>query len=547
MLRWRRQEQVGVLPTMRTHSRQASHFRREFQVAGAVLALAFQELGSIHLLALNLQIRRNHQLDSNVFCDIDTVMSTGNKYIQEHSARLEDLFITRRQFLQRAGMGLGMLGLTALLSEELARSSASGEEVANLLPRRAPLPAKAKHVIHIFAQGAPSHVDTWDPKPTLTQYDGKTIPGMEGVAMASPFKFEKKGRSGIEVSEVFPKLGELVDDLAVVRSMYTDIPAHEVATVFMNTGSTRLARPSLGSWVLYGLGTENQNMPGYISLRPGGTPSGGSANWQSSFLPGVYQGVSINTKLPGVHQLIQNIRNQYTSLPEQRRQLDLVHKLNELHSQNLQKDAQLEARLQAYEMAFKMQTEATDAFDLNREPPEVRNAYGRTPQANQLLIARRLIERGVRFVQVWAGGWDHHQDIEERLPERAREIDQPLAALIADLKQRNLFESTLIIWGGEFGRKPVRDRNGNDNPGRDHNAKAFTTVLAGGGVKGGTIYGATDEFGAAAMENKVHIHDLHATILALLGFDHQKLTYRYNGRDFRLTDVSGQVVKSLIA
>jgi uncharacterized protein (DUF1501 family) len=194
-----------------------------------------------------------------------------------------------------------------------------------------------------------------------------------------------------------------------------------------------------------------------------------------------------------------------------------------------------------------MQTEATDAFDLNREPPEVRNAYGRTPQANQLLIARRLIERGVRFVQVWAGGWDHHQDIEERLPERAREIDQPLAALIADLKQRNLFESTLIIWGGEFGRKPVRDRNGNDNPGRDHNAKAFTTVLAGGGVKGGTIYGATDEFGAAAMENKVHIHDLHATILALLGFDHQKLTYRYNGRDFRLTDVSGQVVKSLIA
>jgi hypothetical protein len=532
---------------MRTHGRQASHFRREFQVAGAVLALAFQELGSIHLLALNLQIKRNHQLDSNVFCDIDTVMSTGNKYIQEHSARLEDLFITRRQFLQRAGMGLGMLGLTALLSEELARSSASGEEVANLLPRRAPLPAKAKHVIHIFAQGAPSHVDTWDPKPMLTQYDGKTIPGMEGVAMASPFKFEKKGRSGIEVSEVFPKLGELVDDLAVVRSMYTDIPAHEVATVFMNTGSTRLARPSLGSWVLYGLGTENQNMPGYISLRPGGTPTGGSANWQSSFLPGVYQGVSINTKLPGVHQLIQNIRNQYTSLPEQRRQLDLVHKLNELHSQNLQKDAQLEARLQAYEMAFKMQTEATDAFDLNREPPEVRNAYGRTPQANQLLIARRLIERGVRFVQVWAGGWDHHQDIEERLPERAREIDQPLAALIADLKQRNLFESTLIIWGGEFGRKPVRDRNGNDNPGRDHNAKAFTTVLAGGGVKGGTIYGATDEFGAAAMENKVHIHDLHATILALLGFDHQKLTYRYNGRDFRLTDVSGQVVKSLIA
>jgi hypothetical protein len=471
---------------------------------------------------------------------------SSDKYFQEHAPQLEDLFITRRKFLQRAGMGFGMLGLATLLGEELLNSKAMADEAATLSPHIPPLPAKAKHVVHIFAQGAPSHVDTWDPKPALAQYDGQTLPGMEGVAMASPFKFEKKGKSGIEVSEVFPKLGELVDDLAVVRSMYTDIPAHEVATVFMNTGS-RLPRPSLGSWVLYGLGTENQNMPGYISLRPGGTPPGGTANWQSAFLPGVYQGVSINTRLPGLHQLIQNIHNPYTPLTEQRRQLDLVHKLNELHSQNLQKDAQLEARVEAFEMAFKMQTEATDAFDLSKEPPAMRDLYGRTPQGNQLLIARRLIERGVRFVQVWAGGWDHHQDIEERLPERAREIDQPLAALITDLKQRNLFESTLIIWGGEFGRKPVKDRNGNENPGRDHNAKAFSTVLAGGGVRGGTIYGATDEFGAAAVENKVHIHDLHATVLALLGFDHEKLTYRYNGRDFRLTDVSGQVVKNLIA
>jgi hypothetical protein len=247
------------------------------------------------------------------------------------------------------------------------------------------------------------------------------------------------------------------------------------------------------------LGTENQNMPGFISLRPGGTPPGGTSNWQASFLPGLYQGVSIDTKSPGVNQIIQNIRNQYTPLAEQRRQLDLVHQLNELHSQNLQKDAQLEARLQAYEMAFKMQTEATDAFDLRKEP------------------------------------------------ERAKEIDQPLAAFITDLKQRNLFDSTLVIWGGEFGRKPVKDRNGNDNPGRDHNAKAFTTLLAGGGVRGGTVYGATDEFGSAAVENKVHIHDLHATILALLGFDHQKLTYRYNGRDFRLTDVAGQVVTPVLA
>jgi hypothetical protein len=476
----------------------------------------------------------------------DTPPARDNKYISEHTPRLEDLFLTRRKFLQRAGMGFGALSLAALLGDEWLAGEARADSLMTLAPRSPHFPAKAKQVVHIFAQGAPSHVDTWDPKPALKQYDGQTLPGMDGVAMASPFKFERKGRSGIEVSEVFPKLGELVDDLAVIRSMYTDIPAHEVATVFMNTGS-RLSRPSIGSWVLYGLGSANQNMPGYISLRPGGTPPGGSSNWQSSFLPGIYQGVSINTKVMTMDRLIENIKNPYTPLPEQRRQLDLVHKLNELHSQDLQKDAQLEARLQAFEMAFKMQTEATDAFDLNKEPAEIRELYGRTSQGNQLLIARRLIERGVRFVQVWAGGWDHHQDIEERLPERAREIDQPLAAFITDLKQRSLLESTLVIWGGEFGRKPVRDHNGNDNPGRDHNAKAFTTILAGGAVRGGTVYGATDEFGAAAVENRVHIHDLHATILALLGFDHERLTYRYNGRDFRLTDVAGQVVRNVIA
>ena len=474
-------------------------------------------------------------------------MSTGNKYLPDHAPRWDDYFATRRQFLQRTGMGFAALSLAALFGEDIfGWSSARADQIATLLPREPHFPAKAKHVVHIFAQGAPSHVDTWDPKPELTKFDGKTILGSEGVAMGSPFKFSKRGKCGIEVSEVFPKFGDMVDDLAIIRSMYTDIPAHEVATVFMNTGSTRLARPSVGSWVLYGLGTENQNMPGYVSLRPGGTPPGGSSNWQSAFLPGVYQGVSINTKVPNVNQLIENIRNPYTPISEQRRQLDLVHKLNELHSQNLQKDSQLEARLQAYEMAFKMQTEATDAFDINKETQAVRDLYGRTTQGNQLLIARRLIERGVRFVQVWAGGWDHHQDIEDRLPERAKEIDGPLAAFITDLKQRNLFDRTLIVWGGEFGRKPVRDRNGNENPGRDHNAKAFSTVLAGGGVRGGTVHGATDEFGAASVQDKVHIHDLHATILALLGFDHQKLTYRYNGRDFRLTDVAGNVVKSVI-
>ncbi len=468
----------------------------------------------------------------------------------EHSAKPQDFFLTRRQFLQRAGMGFGALSASALLADHLFAPPASALEAAAnpLAPRKPHFPAKAKHVVHIFAQGAPSHVDTWDPKPALEKYDGKEIQGAGGgVAMASPFKFAKHGKSGIEVSEVFPNLAKCVDDLAIIRSCYTDIPAHDVATIFMNTGSLRLARPSLGSWTLYGLGSENQNLPGYVSLRPGGTPPGGASNWQASFLPGVYQGVSINTQVTTVEQLIQNIRNPYVVIGEQRRQLDLVQKLNALHSENLQKDAQLEARLAAYEMAFKMQTEATDAFDISKEPAAVRATYGNTPQGHQLLIARRLIERGVRFVQVWAGGWDHHQDIDDRLPAKAKEIDQPFAAFLADLKQRGLLDETLVIWGGEFGRKPTRDRNGNDNPGRDHNSKAFTTVLAGGGVKGGTVYGATDEFGAAAVRDKVHVHDLHATILHLLGFNHEKLTYRYNGRDFRLTDVHGQVVKGIVA
>jgi len=474
-------------------------------------------------------------------------MNQDDHYREEHSIRMEDNFLTRRQFLQRAGMGFGALSLAALFGTELFAPAAQGAEIeATLLPKTPPLPATAKRVVHIFAQGAPSHVDTWDPKPSLTKMDGQAIPGMDGVAMASPFKFTKRGKSGIEVSEVFPQLGDLVDDLCIVRSMHTDIPAHEVASIMMNTGS-RLVRPSIGSWVLYGLGTENQNMPGYISLRPGGAPPGGTANWQSAFLPGIYQGVSIDTKVPTLNQLIENIRNPVTPLAEQRRQLDLVHQLNEIHSQNMQKDSQLEARLSAFEMAFRMQTEATDAFDLNKEPEIMRTAYGRSSQGNQLLIARRLLERGVRFIQVWAGGWDHHQDLEEKLPERAKDIDQPLAAFIQDLKQRGLFDSTLIVWGGEFGRKPVRDRNGGENPGRDHNAKAFTTVLAGGGVQGGMTYGATDEFGAASVENKVHVHDLHATMLSLLGFDHKKLTYRYDGRDFRLTDVSGEVIKPIIA
>ena len=468
----------------------------------------------------------------------------------EHRAQPEDFFVTRRQFLNRFGMGMAGMGLASLVGNEFFSGNASAAMLNSnpLAPKLPPFPAKAKSVIHIFAQGAPSQVDTWDYKPELAKFDGKTIPGMSGVAMASPFKFQKHGKSGIEVSEVFPKLAEHVDEMAIIRSMHTDIPAHEVATVMMNTGSVRVARPCLGSWTVYGLGSENQNMPGFISLRTnGGLPPGGSQNWQSAFLPGVYQGTSVNTAANTVEEMIQNIKNPYISLKEQRRQLDLIHQLNDIHAKNLQKDAQLEARIQAYEIAFKMQTAATDAFDIQKEPANIRALYGNSAQGKQLLIARRLVERGVRFVQVWAGGWDHHQDLEEKLREKATDIDQPAAALLTDLKQRGLLDSTLVVWGGEFGRKPVKDRNGNDNPGRDHQNTAFCSWLAGGGVKGGTVYGKSDEFGAKAVENKVHVHDLHATMLALLGFDHTKLTYRYNGRDFRLTDVYGNVVKDIIA
>lgn len=461
----------------------------------------------------------------------------------------QDYFLTRRQFLNRVGMGIGALSLATLLDPldlRAAQNQAPLLNAANTLAPRAPqFPGKAKAVIHIFAQGAPSHVDTWDPKPALTRMNNQTIGG-DGVAMGSPFKFQHYGKSGIEVSDLFTKTAAHIDDMAVIRSMYTDIPAHDVATVFMNTGSLRITKPSLGAWTVYGLGSENKNLPGFISLRSGKLPAGGAANYGSAFLPGVYQGTSVNTQAKNVQQMIQNIRNNYVSKTEQRRQLDFIHSLNELHAQNLQRDAALETRLETAEIAFRMQTEATDVFDINKESEEVRAAYGNSQPGKQLLIARRLVERGVRFVQVWHDGWDHHQDLEERITTKAGEIDQPLAALMADLKQRGLLDSTLVIWGGEFGRKPTKDKNGGEKPGRDHNAKAFSIVMAGGGVKGGIVHGATDEFGAAAVQDKVHVHDLHATILQCLGFDHTKLTYRFNGRDFRLTDVAGNVVKQIL-
>src|SRR5438132_6223364 len=462
---------------------------------------------------------------------------------------LEDIILSRRQFLNRFGMGFGALSLTSLVGMGLLPSpeAEAADSFSPLAPKQPQFPPKAKRVLHIFASGAPSHIDTWDPKPELDKLNDKNLHVDNGVvAFASPFKFKKTGKSGLEVSEVFPRIGEHIDDLAVIRSMYTDIPDHAAATVMMNTGSTRLIKPSVGAWVTYGLGSENQNLPGFIALSPGGV---GPQNLRSAFLPGAYQGTAVNTQNTTIEKMIENIKNNYTSLPEQRRQLDLLHQLNEINSQNLRKDAQLEARLQAYELAYQMQLEATDAFDISKEPENVRSLYGAdTQQGRQLLIARRLLEKGVRFVQVWHGGWDHHNNLQTGLARKAEECDKPIAALLTDLKQRGMLKDTLVIWGGEFGRSPTADGNvAGGSPGRTHNGRAFSMWLAGGGVKGGMAYGATDELGARAVENKVHIHDLHATVLWLLGFDHEKLTYRYNGRDFRLTDVYGNVVKPLIA
>jgi arylsulfatase A-like enzyme len=322
--------------------------------------------------------------------------------------------------------------------------------------------------------------------------------------------------------------------------------------MLMNCGDAVQSRPSVGSWVTYGLGTENLNLPGFIAMCPGGYPIKEAENWQSGFLPGVYQGTYIDSQHTAIEKLIEYIRSNYASLKEQRQQLDLLHKLNEEHQQRRKQDARLEARIQSFELAYRMQMEAADAFDVGKEPQHIREMYGEGIHARQTLIARRLLEKGVRFVQLWHGAsqpWDNHEEIEKNHRKLAKEIDQPIGALLKDLKQRGMLDDTLVIFGGEFGRTPTVELNdsGKEKMGRDHNPYGFSMWLAGGGVKGGTVYGATDEFGFKAIENKVHVHDLHATILALLGFDHEKFTYRYAGRDFRLTDVHGRVVRELIA
>lgn len=462
---------------------------------------------------------------------------------------------TRRDLLKRCGCGFGYVAFTSLFAE-IARAAAVAEK--NPLAMRNPhFTPRAKRVIFLFMHGGPSHVDTFDYKPLLTRDAGKTLPGSlqkgvtdpNGKLLASPFEFKKCGQSGLEISEIFPQIGSCADDLCLVRSMYTNGQDHTQAVLKLHTGSENQVRPSMGAWVLYGLGTANQNLPGFVTISP--TPiTGGAQNYGSAFLPGVYQGTPIGQAGTVLTQAqIRHIKNGEMPLSLQREQLNFVQDLNKENLQHAGADDQIESVIESYELAFRMQTEAPELTDLSKESRETRDMYGvdQTPTddfARQCLLARRFAEKGVRFIQVsHSFKWDQHQRLKADHTRNAAEVDQPIAALLRDLKSRGLLKDTLVIWGGEFGRTPTAQGN---MDGRDHNPHGFTMWMAGGGVKGGLSYGATDDYGYQAAENKVHMHDLHATILHLLGLDHEKLTYRYAGRDFRLTDVHGHVVKEIM-
>jgi hypothetical protein len=445
--------------------------------------------------------------------------------------------VGRREMIASAGAGLGFVALATALADagDLKASPPPADALAPRPPHFAP---RVRRVIQFFLNGGPSHIDTFDPKPLLAKYAGQPLPfsiateRKTGGALASPFRFKRYGDSGLEVSELFERTAAHADSLAVIRSMRARLPNHEPSLMLMNCGDAVQPRPSVGSWVLYGLGTENRNLPGFVAMCPGGQPVKGPDNWQSGFLPGVLQGTYIDS-------------SGHATVAMQRRQLDMLARLNAAHRAD-RHDPRLEARLQSFELAYRMQMEATDAFDVSREPKHVREAYGETIHGRQTLVARRLLERGVRYVQLWHGEgqpWDHHSEIEKSIRQHAGELDGPLAALLTDLKRLGMFDDTLVVWGGEFGRTPVSE----GGTGRDHNPYGFTVWLAGGGVRGGTVYGATDDFGFRAVDRPVEVHDLHATILHLLGFDHERLTYRYAGRDFRLTDVHGRVISDILA
>jgi hypothetical protein len=462
--------------------------------------------------------------------------------------------MTRRDCLKTFGTGFGMTAFAGLAGAAVNNSPLNTNPLA---PKPPQFPASAKHVIFLFLNGGPSQVDTFDPKPMLDKFSGKPVPDgnlkterKTGNLLKSPFEFHKYGQSGIEVSEIFPKLGAHMDECCVIRSMYTDRPNHEPSLLLMNTGDKQVGRPSMGSWLTYGLGSENQNLPGFVVLCPG-FPVIGPQLWASTFLPAVYQGTYIpnNEKTPD--KLVQFIRNPELQPQEQRRQLDLLGKLNEIQLRRAGEDRELEASIQSAEIAYRMQSEAPEVFDISKESEKTRARYGDSDFGRGCLMSLRLIEKGVRMVQVYYGNnqpWDNHDDIliHRKL---ARDADGPIAALLEDLKSRGLLEETLVMISGEFGRTPVVEVSGlvKVQNGRDHNSHGFSSVLAGGGVKGGYVHGATDDFGFKAVDKPVHIHDLHATVLHLMGIDHTRLTYRYSGRDFRLTDVAGNVVHELIA
>lgn len=456
--------------------------------------------------------------------------------------------ISRRELLLRTGMGFGALSLAGMLPE--AAAAAPGGR----LPHHAP---RAKRVVFLFMNGGPSHLDTFDPKPALKKYEGQQPSGdlyrkSKGTGfMPSPFEFHRCGQSGIEVSESLPQISKIIDDCCIIRSMHTDVPNHEPALLQMHTGNIQPIRPSMGSWALYGLGTENENLPGYVVLRPTPKIVVGPALWSNSFLPAEYQAASVVTEDMAIDKLIANIRNPKLTQEQQREQLDLLGRLNRLHLERRDGDSELNAQIKTMETAFRMQSQAMKTFDISQEPQHVREMYGDTPFARSCLLARRLLEDGVRFVTVYyvGGGnqpWDTHQNHNEGHTKLCADSDRASAALIADLKQRGLLDDTLVVWSGEFGRTPYAENQDKKKAGRDHHHTAFSLLMAGGGVKGGTVYGTSDELGMNAVENPVHVHDLHATILHLLGLNHQKLTYRYSGRDFRLTDVAGNVVKDIM-
>ena len=467
--------------------------------------------------------------------------------------------ITRRWFFRDCGVGLGSMALGSLLGASPGRAFADGPEAPEgpLSAKIPPLPAKAKRVIFLFQAGAPSHLELFDHKPQLAKFDGTLPPKelLEGyrAAFINPsstllgpkFKFAKHGQCGTELSELTPHLAEVVDDVAIVKSMVTDAFNHAPAQIFMNTGSQLFGRPSLGAWTTYGLGTENQDLPAFVVFSTGqkGT-SGGVGNWGCGFLPTVHQGVPFRGQGDPVL---------FLSNPEgidreiQRDSIDAIKRLN-AERLGAVGDPEIATRMESFELAYRMQGSAPELMDLSREDPETLAMYGAEPgkpsYANACLLARRMVERGVRFVQIFHEAWDHHGGLTEGLKDQCAKTDRPSAALIKDLKRRGLLEDTLVVWGGEFGRTPMV-QGGND--GRDHHPNAFTMWMAGGGIKPGISLGQTDDLGFNAVEDKVHVHDLHATILHLLGFDHTKLTYRSQGRDFRLTDVSGEVVAKLLA